>query len=89
MSGRFRAVWEGDWKLIWTPFEDSGREYRLYNIAQDPHERTDLAAKHPDKVEALSKLLESWLRDGDSAPVALELDAAEKQRLKSLGYIGG
>ncbi len=50
----FRAgIREGDWKLIWrTPLPAA---IELYNIAQDPSEKSDVAAANPDKVAALQK----------------------------------
>lgn len=50
----FRAgVREGDWKLIWrTPLPAA---VELYNIAQDPSEKTNLAAQQPEKVAELQK----------------------------------
>ena len=50
----FRAgVREGDWKLIWrTPLP---QVVELYNIAQDPFEKNNLAAQYPDKVAELQK----------------------------------
>ena len=50
----FRAgLRQGDWKLIWrTPLPQS---VELYDIAEDPHETTNVAAGHPDKVAALEK----------------------------------
>ncbi|MCE0523874.1 MAG: sulfatase-like hydrolase/transferase [Methylacidiphilales bacterium] len=50
----FRAgIREGDWKLIWrTPLPQA---VELYNIAQDPSEKTNLADKYPDKVAELEK----------------------------------
>jgi arylsulfatase A-like enzyme len=50
----FRAgVREGDWKLIWkTPLPES---VELYNIPQDPSEKTNLAAQNSEKVAALQK----------------------------------
>ena len=29
----------------------------LYNLADDPSEETDLSGKHPDKVEAFTRLM--------------------------------
>jgi len=50
----FRAgVRQGDWKLVWrTPLPSSPE---LYNIAQDPYEKQNLAAQHPDIVATLQK----------------------------------
>jgi len=50
----FRAgVREGDWKLIWrTPLPSRAE---LYNIAEDPSEKNDLAAQTPAKVLELER----------------------------------
>jgi arylsulfatase A-like enzyme len=50
----FRAgVREGDWKLVWrTPLP---AVVELYNIVEDPSEKTNLASKYPDKVIELQK----------------------------------
>lgn len=50
----FRAgIREGDWKLIWrTPLPAA---VELYNIPQDPSEKNNLAAQHPEKVASLQK----------------------------------
>jgi arylsulfatase A-like enzyme len=50
----FRAgIRQGDWKLIWRTPLPSAPE--LYNLAQDPSEKHDVAAQHPDKVASLQK----------------------------------
>ena len=50
----FRAgIREGDWKLVWRVLLPASVE--LYNIAQDPSEKTNLAAQYPEKVAALQK----------------------------------
>ena len=50
----FRAgIRQGDWKLIWrTPLP---QVVELYNLAQDPSEKTNSAAEQPEKVAALQK----------------------------------
>lgn len=55
----FGAIRDGDWKLIeW--YEDASLE--LYNLRDDPAEKTDLAARHPDKARALRERLDTWRR---------------------------
>jgi arylsulfatase A-like enzyme len=47
------GIREGDWKLVWrTPLPQA---VELYNIAQDPSEKNNLADKYPDKVAELEK----------------------------------
>jgi arylsulfatase A-like enzyme len=64
---------EGDWKLMLRyPGEDTTRyknvhgwdtaPVRLFNLADDPREDTDLAATHSDVVERLKKRIEHWHR---------------------------
>ena len=50
----FRAgIRQGDWKLVWRAPLPSSVE--LYNLAEDPSEKTDLAGQHPEKVIDLQK----------------------------------
>ena len=54
------AVRVGDWKLL-EYFEDSRVE--LYNLADDPAETTDLAAREPRRAGELRRRLEAWRRE--------------------------
>jgi arylsulfatase A-like enzyme len=51
------AVRAGDWKLL-EYLEDNRIE--LFNLRDDPGERTDLAAKMPEKAAELGTLLHTW-----------------------------
>lgn len=53
----YSAIHKGDFKLI--EFLDDMR-VELYNLRDDIGEKHDLAAKMPDKVEALRKRLHEW-----------------------------
>jgi arylsulfatase A-like enzyme len=55
-----RAVRSGRWKLL----VDAG-QYLLFDLAADPGERADLAARHPDIVLTLKGALADWERDVD------------------------
>ena len=55
------AIREGDWKLIWRTLLPSSVE--LYNIAQDPSEKNNLAAQHPDKVAQLQQRIEELAKE--------------------------
>ena len=55
-----RALRQGDWKLRWQ-YKPLGREtWELFNLADDPAERHDLADLHPEKVQALEALWEAY-----------------------------
>jgi arylsulfatase B len=55
------AVRQGDWKLIWRPLLPASAD--LYNIAQDPSEKNNLAAANSDKVAALQERLNALARE--------------------------
>ncbi len=52
------AVRVGDWKLVQT----KGGDPQLFNLRDDPYEKTDLAAKEPEKVKELRKALKEQER---------------------------
>jgi arylsulfatase A-like enzyme len=54
-TGRQAAVREGDWKLIVSRRGKDRAE--LFNLADDPQEKKDLAGEKPAQVEALRKVL--------------------------------
>jgi arylsulfatase A-like enzyme len=53
-----RAVRHGQWKLLM-----DGTHLLLFDVAVDPGERTDLAARHPDIVARLQRLVVDWEAD--------------------------
>ena len=59
------AVLDGPWKLI-----QSGEKSQLYNLEDDPTEKHDLAAKHPDVVEKLKAVQAPFAALIKSAPAA-------------------
>ena len=61
----------GDWKLMRRYLGADNSKYvvingwdrqpvRLYNLAEDPHERNDVSAAHPQKVRELVDAIEAW-----------------------------
>jgi len=63
------GVREGDWKLVWrTPLPSV---VELYNIAQDPYEKTNLAAQNPEIVARLQKRAEELAKQS-AKPLFLE-----------------
>jgi len=50
------ALRKGDWKLVWKTTLPSRVE--LFNLEQDPYEKTNLAAKYPEKVKELQQEIE-------------------------------
>ncbi|MDP0492268.1 MAG: sulfatase-like hydrolase/transferase [Verrucomicrobiota bacterium JB023] len=59
LNRRWRAVRQGDWKIVRDRVND-GRPptYELFNLATDQHETTDLSLSEPDKLAQLIPLVE-------------------------------
>lgn len=57
------VVRSGDWKLL-EFFEDGHRE--LYNLRDDPSEKSDLAGREPARVEQLHARLLAWRKQIDA-----------------------
>lgn len=95
---RWYAVRGGDWKLVWRGAEGevpgSGKGSQLFQVAADPDERADLAAREPQQAAALRRRLVTELeharRDAERYPRGgpAELSAEEIEQLRELGYLG-
>ena len=79
-----RSVVHDGWKLI---EDQETSEQLLYHVAEDPKERVNLATEQPERLAALSALLEAYKakpeRKADSKALAPDMEDA----LKSLGYM--
>jgi arylsulfatase A-like enzyme len=77
----FRAgIRQADWKLIWRTLLPSSIE--LYNIAQDPSEKNNVAAEHPDKVARLQKRIEELAKTSTKPLFLVEQFKAMQKGLK-------
>ncbi len=59
------SVTSGDWKLmrLFCQGENGAHDYLLYNLADDIGETNNLAASHPEKVQSLDRLIESYIAE--------------------------
>ena len=79
-----RFVREGSWKYIHTPTPT------LYDLAGDPGETQNLAAREPEKTSHLRARLEELLAAAPAGPAdaAQSVDAETRAELIALGYVG-
>jgi arylsulfatase A len=62
------AVRDGDWKLLHNPLQSNPGDmdtakFMLIDMKTDSNETTNLAAQHPDIVQALLKKYQGWIKD--------------------------
>jgi len=77
------------WRLIVQECVPDGVE--LFDLGADPNESRNAASDHPDRVAALRAELDAHLDAGtrDGSAHQVELDAAQIERLRALGYVIG
>jgi arylsulfatase A-like enzyme len=57
-----RALRQGDWKLRWQVKPFGKGDWELFDLAGDPAERIDVAAKHPEKVAEMAALWDEYVK---------------------------
>ena len=81
------------WKLIRNdPVVEGKSEFELYDHRKDPLNLNDLASAHPERVAELAGMLTAWQERAtaarlDDSALEADLDAAELERLRDLGYV--
>ncbi|MBT5692109.1 MAG: DUF4976 domain-containing protein, partial [Opitutae bacterium] len=63
-SSNFTAFRKGDWKLI---YRYKGKDqYQLYDLQNDPYEKTNLAKSEPGKLKDMTKAMIARLEKEDA-----------------------
>lgn len=59
------AIHEGDWKLIrlFHQGDDGAHDYLLFNLRDDIGETTNLAARYPERVRSMDRLMEDYIQE--------------------------
>jgi len=74
---------------------ENGRDLELYDLKNDPNERTNLAEDEPERLASLIEQYKSWLAENPAVSTTSERGAADQskkarklldKKLKSLGY---
>lgn len=68
------AVRQGDWKLIWRALIPTSVD--LYNLAEDPYEKNNVATAHTDKVAALQERINALGRESAKAQALIYVAGA-------------
>jgi arylsulfatase A-like enzyme len=86
-EGRFRAVVQDDWKLIWTPFAAEEDAWELYDVGADPDETVNLYRPDHPAVLRLEPPLVEWTARSDADATARPLSEEDEAALRELGYL--
>lgn len=81
------ALRQGRWKGIWNP---EPRRFELYDLAEDPREKENVADRHRTRAEAWQERAERRLQGCATetrGPAEAELDPESREQLRALGYI--
>ncbi len=60
-----RALRQGDWKLRWQYKPFGTEEWELFNVADDPGERRDLATGNAQKLAELVRLWDEYVAENN------------------------
>jgi arylsulfatase len=59
-----RGVRQGEWKLVWDQaLPEKERRWRLFNLAEDPFEQTDLSGVRPEKYGEMMAHWDTYARE--------------------------
>jgi arylsulfatase A-like enzyme len=84
-EARYRTYRKGKWKTLLR--RSDGRQF-LYDLEADPLEKSDVAARFPDVTAAHVARIEQLTKSLAASGVPQrELSEAERDRLRSLGYL--
>lgn len=85
----FRSIRQGNFKLIARSL-GSQTDYALYDLSKDPEELHNIAGERTGRVSRMAEILERRHASSEQAVptgAKVELDAAEIENLKALGYV--
>jgi hypothetical protein len=94
-----RQRWPGDsareyaargvrWKLVKLPRLEGGYRRALYDLASDPQETIDVAARFPAELEQLERALAAFMDSAQAAQrEARAPDRTTQESLRALGYV--
>lgn len=69
------AIRKGNWKADFIPFPKGKSAWQLYDLSTDPGETEDLATKHPEILQELLALWETYCEETGVVPLQPELGA--------------
>lgn len=86
------AIYQGDWKLLrlFHQREDGKDELRLFNLAEDIGEQSEIASQHPERVQKMNARLTEFLEESQAVYPKLNPSwSPENQRITGLGWKAG
>jgi len=73
-----KALFDGEWKILWMPPPFGKGEWELYNLEKDPAEINDLGNKYPEKVMRMIDLWKQYKKENNVLDISFDLPGAAK-----------
>ncbi|MBW1836861.1 MAG: hypothetical protein JRI99_07905 [Deltaproteobacteria bacterium] len=73
-----KALFDGEWKILWMPPPFGKGEWELYNLEKDPAEINDLGNKYPEKVMRMIDLWKQYKKENNVLDISFDLPGATK-----------
>ncbi|MCB1704330.1 MAG: arylsulfatase [Halioglobus sp.] len=80
------ALYRGDYKLVRNQPPAGDRQWRLYNISDDPGETVDLSASRPDLFQRMQADYETYARDNGVLPMPENYSVAKQVMINTLVF---
>lgn len=87
--GGNRALFKGDYKIVFNRIPLGNNTWHLFNIAEDPGEAHDLAATDPTRLATMIADYEAWVVENNVLPVADDYSQVKQVFLNGMKEIYG
>jgi arylsulfatase A-like enzyme len=85
IKGKWRMIRTDEWKLIYIPHPEKDI-YELYNLKEDPGEKSNLIDKEEKTADKLKKELFEWMKESKEDE-GTDLTEKSKILLRKMGYM--
>jgi len=72
-----KALFDGDWKILWMPPPFGPGDWQLYKLSEDPGELTDLSDRQPDRLVKMIAKWEQYKEENRVLDISLNLSGDE------------
>jgi arylsulfatase/uncharacterized sulfatase len=79
--GGNRALFQGDYKIVYNRFDPPHDRWQLFNLRRDPGETRDLAERQPERLQEMIEAWDAWASQHAVLPVEKDYDQRRQASL--------